>query len=317
MSPLVIPKIGDTVGGSKAKNDPDDVKIVQGLLNDAIDFGDPAMHGLTSLPVDGKVSPAMLKMIHQFQRFKGLGPPPKAEDVLVEPGKGTMRNLAKNPYVDARWSEWDDDIKTEVNAYNKKFASSPGYSSLDWRLIKAQVWTEVKAGPDDANWSSRPMQIGKFAADPGMKVIRDGKDHSTLITDKKLRDDLAKDSTGTNNIRAGIAYDVHLDANYKLVEVIDDPSAKVHTLAQGENLEKVAAAENTTVHLLLSLNGLTEASATKLRPGAKLNFKLAHNEWQISGWDDWMDAIEAYNGGGDANYMTKINANLAKVKKRW
>jgi LysM repeat protein len=317
MSPLIIPKLGGTVGGSKAKNDAADVKIVQGLLNDAIDFGDPAMHGLSVLAVDGKVSTPMLKMIQQYQRFKGLGPPPKFEDVLVEPGKGTMRNLAKNPYVDARWSEWDDDIQTEVNAYNKEFASSPGYSALDWRLIKAQVWTEVKAGPDDAQWSSRPMQIGRFAADKGMQVIRDGKDHSDLITDKKLRDDLAKNSTGTNNIRAGIAYDVHLDATYKLVEVIDDPAVKVHTLAKGETPEKVAAAENTTVHNLMSLNGLTQASATKLQLGAKLKFQLAHNEWQIVDWGDWMDAVEAYNGGGDASYMTKIADNLAKVKKRW
>ena len=315
MTPLTIVKIGGTVGGSKAKNDPANVKIVQGLFNDAIDFGDPAVQGLAVLPVDGKMSPGMLKTIQQYQRLKGLGPAAKLDDVVIDPGKGTMKHLSQSPYVDARWSSWDGDIKTEVASYNKKFASTSGYAALDWRLIKAQVWTEVMGGPDTSDWWSRPMQIGKFAADKGLKVIRDGLDHSDLITDKKLRDDLAKDSTGTNNIRAGVAYDVHLCANYSRVEIIDNPAVKVHVVTKGEVLETIAKAEKTTVHNLESQNGLTASSTLSL--GQKLNFQLAHWEWQISGWDPWMDAIKAYNGGGDPDYMTKINRNLAKVKKRW
>jgi len=315
MTPLSIVKIGDTVGGGKAKNNLADVKIVQGLFNDAIDFGDPAVHGLAAIPADGKISPTLLKMIQQYQRLKGLGPPAKPDDVVIDPGKGTMKHLSRNPYVDARWSSWDDDIKTEVASYNKKFGSSSGYSTLDWRLIKAQVWTEVKAGPDAGDWWSRPMQIGKFASDKGLQVIRGGLDHSDLVTDQKLRDDLKKDSTGGNNIRAGVAYDVHLGAQYSRVEVIDQPAVKIHVVVKKDTLDSIAKAESTTVHNLESLNGLASASVLSL--GQQLKFQLAHWEWQISGWDPWTDAIEAYNGGGDPNYMTKIAAALAKVKNRW
>ena len=315
MTPLTIVKIGGTVGGSQAKNDAADVKIVQGLLNDAIEFGDPALLAQKALTVNGKVDAAMLTMIQQYQRFKGLGPAAKLDDVVIDPGKGTMKHLSENPFVDVRWSTWDAAIKTEVSAYNTKFASSSGYTALDWRLIKAQVWTEVLAGPDSSDWWSRPLQIGKFSTDKGLQVIRDGLDHSELVTDKKLRDDLAKDTTGANNIRAGVAYDVHLCANYSRVEVIDDPTVKIHEVAKHDTLETIAKAEKTTVHNLETQNGLTASSTLSL--GQKLKFQLAHWQWQISGWDPWLDAIEKYNGGGDPNYRTKINAKLAKVKKRW
>jgi LysM repeat protein len=317
MSQLSIPTLGDTVGGSAAANDSDDVKIVQGLLNAAVLFGESSVNGFGALAVNGKVTDTMLRMIQQYQRFKGLGAPPKFQDVLIEPGKGTMKNLAENPYVDARWSEWDAAIKTEVTAYNKKFGSVAGWVALDWRLIKAQVWTEVLGGPDVADWTTRPMQIGKFASDTGLRVIKGGLDHSELITDKSLRDAVAKDSKGANNIRAGVAYDVHCNAKYKFVEVIDDPAVKVHTLGSGEALAKVAADEGTTVANLMSQNGLTEDSAKKLHPGDKLKFQKAHNEWQIIGWKGWDDALKAYNGGGDPQYMTKIADKLTKISRKW
>jgi LysM repeat protein len=318
MSELTIPNLGGTVGGGKkAKNDSDDVKIVQGLLNDAVDFGGSGLDGFPLHSVDGKVDDTMLAMIQQYQLSKGLGPPPKPQDVLIEPGKGTIKSLAQNPYADARWSEYDTTIKGTVDAYNTKFRASPGYVALDWRLIKAQVWTEVVAGPDDRNWYERPMQIGRFIHDTAFKVIRNGLDHSELVTDKSLRDSITADRTGANNIRAGIAYDVHLNARYANVEVIEDAKNQVHTVEKGETVDSIAKAEGTTVENLMTLNSLDKHSAAHIHLGQKLTFQKAHHEWKIVGWKQWMDAIKAYNQGGDAQYLGKITDNLAKIKKRW
>lgn len=66
------------------------------------------------------------------------------------------------------WDKYDAVIKTEIDSYNARFVSSPGFSKLDWQVVKAVVWVE-SGGPHKwegsklvANpvWTSRPMQIG-------------------------------------------------------------------------------------------------------------------------------------------------------------
>ena len=122
MAGLVVPKLKGSVGGAKAKNDPDDVKVVQDLLNAAVKFGE--LPGFLWLAVDGKVTENMLKMIHSYQTRKGLGPSKDFKKAIIEPGKNTLKHLARNPYVDKRWSSWDEAIKKQVDLYNKKFGKT-------------------------------------------------------------------------------------------------------------------------------------------------------------------------------------------------
>lgn len=314
MATLKIPKLTGAVGGGKAKNAEADVKIVQELLNAAVAFGE--LTGFKAIPVDGKLSDAMLNMLQRYQKVKLLGAPKNAKDAIVEPDKSVLKALASNPYVDERWSVWDDTIKATVNLYNKKFEKSATYNKLDWRLIKAQVWTEVMGGPDLADWDLLPMQIGKFKQDQGFAVVSNGLDHSELVVDATTRDTIKKDHKKANNILAGVSYDVHLAAMYKYVEVIDDPTNKEHELGK-ETLTDVAKSLKTTVPILMRLNKLTEESARKLRPGVKLTYQLGHSEWQIVGWRAWNDALKAYNGGGDPNYMKKIELNYNRVTQKW
>ena len=72
--------------------------------------------------------------------------------------------------VDPRWNEYDETIKREVAFYNQKFAGVANYVPLDWRIVKAMVWSEVMAGPDGnpTEWQTRPMQIG-VTGDPGFQ----------------------------------------------------------------------------------------------------------------------------------------------------
>ena len=315
MAELKIPTLTGTVGGAKAKNDLGDVKIVQRLLNAAVEFGE--VPGFIVLAVDGKATDTLLKLTHAYQGLKGLGAPKNFKDVLIEPGKKTLKQLAENPYIDERWSEWDTTIKAEVDAYNKKFKGTKGYIELDWRFIKAQVWTEVLAGPSDkANWETYPMQIGRFKADPGFEVVARELDHSELVVDKAVRNAVKADHTKAGNIAAGVAYDVHLGAKYQFVEVIDDPAKKI--LALGHRLlPDFAKAEKTTVDILMRLNKITIESAKKLHPGDKLEFLKGHNEWQIVGWQPWKVAIKNYNGGGDSKYMSKFEKRLDLITKKW
>ncbi len=43
-----------------------------------------------------------------------------------------------------------------VNTYNNYLAPTPGYTNLDWRLVKAILFVETGAGADD--WAKKPMQ---------------------------------------------------------------------------------------------------------------------------------------------------------------
>ena len=173
------------------------------------------------------------------------------------------------------------------------------------------------AGPDDKNWDEWPLQIGRFKADKGMQVIRDGRDHSELITDKELREKLRTDARSEMNIKAGVAYLVHCAARYEHATIIGDPAEKTYELKPGQSLAQIAPELKTTVEILMSMNKLTEESVKKLRPGAKLKYQLAHKVWRIASWISWKDAVDAYNGGGDPDYMTKHAKALERIKKKW
>ena len=110
--------------------------------------------------------------------------------------------------TDVSWNEYDETIKNQVAIYNQKFKDKPGYTSLDWRLVKAMVWTEILAGPkgNPTQWSKYPLQIGRFSADAGALVVKNGRENSDLITTPNLRKQIQGDITGNNNIKAGIAY---------------------------------------------------------------------------------------------------------------
>ncbi|WLI88541.1 hypothetical protein Q4S45_17705 [Massilia sp. R2A-15] len=48
---------------------------------------------------------------------------------------------------DSRWNGYDCDIQLIVAQYNRHLLGTAGFIQLDWRLIKAMVWTE-SGGPE-------------------------------------------------------------------------------------------------------------------------------------------------------------------------
>ena len=75
--------------------------------------------------------------------------------------------------ADTRWNEYDETIKKKVAFYNQKFVGVANFVPLDWRWVKAMVWTEVMAGPkaNPDQWTRLPTQIGRFAQDLGYLVV--------------------------------------------------------------------------------------------------------------------------------------------------
>jgi hypothetical protein len=317
MPRIEVPKLGASVGEGAANN-PADVEVVQALLNKAIINGD--LIGFLAGPVDGKASGRLVQMIALYQarhgiRVTGKDHKPRA---IIEPGSPTLTLLARNPLADARWSEYDQVIKQEVDDYNQRLHSVSHFEKLDWRWVKAIVWTEVKAGPDSPAWSQRPMQIGN-TGDPGLNVVLNGLDHSGLVVPARVRTELKSGTTGSANIRAGVAYLYHCAAlpYYRYSEVVDSRTIETYRLAPGETLSAVAPRLGTTVDEILRQSGLDAARASKLPVGAKLKYRKAHQAWQVTGWLAWDKAIHDYNGGGDPEYVSKVTKAYAKITSYW
>jgi hypothetical protein len=99
------------------------------------------------------------------------------------------------------WDDYDDAIKAEVRDYKARF----GFST-DWKLFKAQIWTE--SGAPSHAWKTRPMQIGN-PGDPGWATIKNQREHSDIISSDSLKKDL-KNNRDINdpkfNIQVGMAY---------------------------------------------------------------------------------------------------------------
>jgi hypothetical protein len=225
---------------------------------------------------------------------------------------------------DPRWNEYDETIKNEVAFYNQKFSGTPGFVPLDWRYVKAMLWTEVLAGPagDPEQWQKFPMQIGRYAEDAGYGVVTNEKDDADLIVSAELRNLIKQERFGKNNVKAGIAY-----LYYKAIEgtstadprkvgnrdVIDNPQKILtDTIQKGEpGFEAIAKRLGTTAENIKNNN--PQLDSKKLQPGQEIKYQKAYSERYITGWRDWNITIKSYNSrkptatSGDLTYMEKFN----------
>lgn len=219
---------------------------------------------------------------------------------------------------DPHWNDYDEIIKTEVAAYNNKFSTTTGYKPLDWQLVKAMVWTEVFAGPenDKPQWKKNPMQIGRFRADPGAAVVKNGRENSDLVTSPELRTQLQNSITGNNNIKAAVAYlyTIALRNNVEWREVIDNPAIETYSVQSSDTLDKIAKKKETTTDNIVKNSGINKTDILKL--GKELKYQKAHLERTILGWADWLAVIRDYNGNRDPEYMNKINRAYEIIKSR-
>jgi hypothetical protein len=171
---------------------------------------------------------------------------------------------------DSRWHGYDCDIQRTVTMFNLHL-SGDGYRPLDWRLIKAMIWTE-SGGPSNPEWKNNPMQIGN-EGDPGLRALLFGNEGGELIMPATLRQRLNITSVANVprfNIEAGTAYLLMRHARYDIRTVRDISNKKIHTIVvqAGDSLDKIARKNETTVDILKQHN-----AAALLQRGKPCNMR--------------------------------------------
>jgi hypothetical protein len=203
------------------------------------------------------------------------------------------------------WDEYDTLIQTEVNDYNQRLATTPGFLKIDWKVFKAVVWVE-SGGTSQAAWKARAMQIGN-KGDPGYSVVKEGKEAAPLVMSDKLKQDITAGDINKPelNIRAGIAYALTRLVTSEMRSVDDkDPTINEYTVVPGDSLDAIARKVGSTVASLKQLN----PTANVLQPKQKLKWRKASIQRVITGWmaANSSNLATRYNAG-DKNYKEKMD----------
>jgi hypothetical protein len=208
--------------------------------------------------------------------------------------------------TDPKWHEYDCDIQRIVATFNRHLQGD-GYVPLDWRLIKAVIWTE-SGGPANHAWKTNPMQIGK-AGDPGLSALLEGDEGGDLILPPSVLGSLTIASARSNpraNIAAGTGYLLMRHATYEIRSVKDQQDSGIYSVLvkPGDSLDKIAKNNQTTVQALRSANG----PSFMLRPGQTLKYQKAKLSKAIVGWQRITPSSIArrYNVG-DSAYSKKLS----------
>lgn len=224
------------------------------------------------------------------------------------------RNEAK---TDNSWHEYDNIIKTSVNVFNRHLKNTPGFKDLDWKIIKAMIWTET--GAKRTEWKTKPIQMG-VTGDKGLPDLITSKKYSNLIIPDEYRSllsDTNKIKTNpTYNIRAGIAYLLRRLAKYG-ENPIDESDKTIYSYKmKREIVSKVASRESTSLDVLKSMNPETR-NWNHVPEGTILRYRRVKKGLQIIGWRPMSTSSIAsnYNGGGDENYAEKLDYCLQIIKE--
>jgi LysM repeat protein len=230
--------------------------------------------------------------------------------------KDTIDTSDKNP----AWHSYDAVIKSTVDKYNAHLKSAPGFTALDWRLIKAMVWTE-SGDPAKLGWKTRPMQIGN-PTDPGLAALLGGKEGGELIMPSDIASGLTLQNVRTDpvkNIQAGVGYLLMKAANFKYGDVWN-PKALIteYTVAAGDSIDRIAKRTGSTVGHLYWLNPGLQSEMDQHKPlkiGRALKVQKATNTKMITGFKSLDNATVAglYNTG-DSRYAEKLAYCLGKIK---
>ncbi|ORF09391.1 LysM peptidoglycan-binding domain-containing protein [Snodgrassella alvi] len=224
--------------------------------------------------------------------------------------KASAQECAKNKSGGCKvnaWNKWDEEIKTTVNAFNRYLANTPNYRNLDWRYIKAILWTE--SGAKHKAWDSRPMQFGNIGDQGKGDLLSPDpikKQEYELIVPKNYRKNI---DTGAHNIHLGIAYLLKRLANFGFKSKLDDNDKTIYSIKvkPGDSLDKIAKANKTTVEILKNMNpGLVPQN---LKIGMELKYRKGAIKRVITGWKEisTMSIAMYYNGNGDKFYCAKLN----------
>lgn len=170
------------------------------------------------------------------------------------------QNTIDGAITDSQWAEYDCGIQRSVIQCNRHLSNTSGFCPVDWRLIKAMVWTE-SGGPDGRAWHNNPMQIGN-PGDPGLRALLSDKEGGDLIIPPDLKKKRTIASAGSSpqmNIHAGTAYLLMRLAKYGEATVADKDDKSLHEVVvrMGDSLDGLARVNGTTGDILKRLNAGT------------------------------------------------------------
>jgi hypothetical protein len=222
---------------------------------------------------------------------------------------------------DERWDEHDKFIAAEVTDYNTRLATTKGYAQVDWKLIKAMLWTE-SGGPSNAAWKGRVLQIGN-AGDKGWAALKAKEGAFSLVAPKDIADNpqLLKVETAKDNIRAAVAY-LFTRMCISDIQRVDDPKDKriyeYKFEASDKNFSEISKKLGTIPEVLMAMNPGKERA---LRAGLILKYVKAEKKRVITGWLPFttIKVAERYNGGGDPAYSAKLDYVMSlfgKLKRK-
>ncbi|EHB3782782.1 LysM peptidoglycan-binding domain-containing protein [Salmonella enterica subsp. houtenae serovar 17:z29:-] len=227
----------------------------------------------------------------------------------------------KSAIGNSDWYIYDDYIKKLVSEINQHLSTSKnikGYKTLDWKLIKAMIWTETSA--TSAEWKKRTMQIGNTGDDGIKEVSVPARPRKyNLIIPKTWnsylinKTDLIR-SNPEYNIRAGISLlMIKMAEQEKDRTVYESETEFIYEVVKGDlGYSSIAKKTGTTQGVLTQLNG-----NKTIHPRDKLKYKKAHIEQYIPGWTLFtpQNIQIQYNGDpkkatadkpGDGSYADKI-----------
>lgn len=220
--------------------------------------------------------------------------------------------------TDKNWHGYDAEIKTAVGEFDNHLKAIKGYS-LDWKLIKAMLWTE-SGGPSNTAWTTRPMQIGN-PGDPGLgELLAKGRQTMAggwLVMPPALASTLTAQNAHqpAMNIRAGIAYLLLLAMKSAYHDEIDtrDSSFHTYTVIKGDYLDKIARRVGTTSAILKKLSPVFQ-SREFIKEGDTLRYQKASVKKYITGFKTIDSAFCAlkYNTG-DPCYDKKLQYCLTLI----
>jgi LysM repeat protein len=210
--------------------------------------------------------------------------------------------------TDVQWDAYDQTIQTEVSQYTARLAIW-----ADWKLFKAQVWTE--SGAAVPAWKTRPMQIGN-PGDPAYATLKNHRENSDIIMSDAMKADLKRDRSINDpvfNIQLGLAYAYTKVATFG--STVTDRTIREYTVRPGDAIDRIAVAVGSTRQDLLDLNPTAKGA---IFPNQKLKYQKASIK-VISCPAFTPELLQSkYNGNGDPSYADKIKycqSVIAQIKR--
>ncbi len=215
------------------------------------------------------------------------------------------------------WNAYDQDTQNIVSDFNNYLRTTPGYVSLDWRLIKAMLWAETGPHARKDLWKTQPMQSANPHDLGWPEMMRSSnKDRMHLIVPPNLRGAVASPNLSPrDNIVAGVAYLLYSAAETGPKTLIDKKDVKTVTVVRGDSLDLIARRVGTTEPVLKDMN--SRMTLFPLQPGMKLTYSPAKTVTAILGWRpiNPQSTYRLYNGHPGTDYGNKVQFLYDLIKQ--